>query len=92
MMGFVHGKEELKALEASVLVCSTVNQVSFLVNAKKSVWKPTQRLQWQGFVINLSKGHIEVPVERVAAVKGKLQSICQLSLVPAKCWLVWWGA
>ena len=75
---------EPKALETSVLVCSTLSQAGFLVNAKKSVWKPTQRLQWLGFVIDLSKGHIEVPVERVAAVKGKLQSIYQLSLVPPK--------
>ena len=75
---------EPKALEASKLVCSTLNQASFLVNAKKSVWKPSQRLQWLRFVIDLSKGHIEVSVERVAAVKRKLQSICKLSLVPAK--------
>ena len=75
---------EPKALEASVLVCSTLGQAGFLVNDKKSIWKPTQHLQWLGFVIDLSKGHIEVPAERVVAVKRKLQSICQLSLVPAK--------
>ena len=45
-----------------------------------------------GICYRPAKGHIEVPVERVAAVKGKLQSIYQLSLVPAKMWLVWWGA
>ena len=37
-----------------------------------------------GICYRPAKGHIEVPVERVAAVKGKLQSIYQLSLVPAK--------
>ena len=32
-----------KALEASVLVCSTLGQAGFLVNAKKSIWKLTQQ-------------------------------------------------
>ena len=82
--GICASEGETKALEASVLVHSTLSQAGFVVNAEKSIWKPTQCLKWLGFVIDLSKGHIEVPAERVAAVKGKLQSICQLSLVPAK--------
>ena len=79
MMGICASEGESKALEASVLVHSTLIQASFVVNAEKSIWKPTQHLQWLGFVID-----IEVPAERLAAVKGKLQSICQLKLVPAK--------
>ena len=41
-------------------------------------------MQWLGFVLDLSKGQIEVPEDRIAAVKVKLQKICQARLVSAK--------
>ena len=50
---------ESNALEASTLVQSTLSQAGFVANVKKSIWKPTQRLQWLGFVIDLSQGQIE---------------------------------
>jgi hypothetical protein len=75
---------EAKALEASELVRSTLDQAGFVVNAKKSVWRPTQRLQWLGFIVDLDKGQIEIPAERVAALRSKLQSVCPLQRVPAK--------
>ena len=53
-------------------------------NNKKSIWEPTQRLQWLGFVVDLSKGQIEVPAERVTALEFKLQEICKWKLIPAK--------
>ena len=75
---------ESNALAASQLVSSTLEQAGFVINTAKSNWTPTQRLQWLGFVIDLSKGHIEVPADKVAALKSKLHSICQLSKVQAK--------
>ena len=75
---------ESNALEASTLVQSTLSQAGFVANVKKSIWKPTQRLQWLGFVIELSQGLIEVPRDRLTAVACKLQRACQLKLVPAK--------
>ena len=71
-------------LEASTLVQSTLSQAGFVANVKKSIWKPTQRLQWLRFVIDLSQGLIEVPRDRLTAVACKLQRICQLKLVPDK--------
>ena len=82
--GICASEVEPKALEASVSVHSALSQAGFEVNVEKSIWKPTQCIQWLGFVIYLSMEHIEIPAERLAVVKGKLQSICQLSLVPAK--------
>ena len=68
--GICASEGESKALEASVLVHSTLIQAGFVVNAEKSIWKPTQCLQLLGCY--LSMGHIEVPAERVAAAKGNL--------------------
>ena len=41
-------------------------------------------MQWLGFVVDLSKGQIKVPGEHIAALRCKLEDICQLLLVPAK--------
>ena len=77
-------KGETNALEASALVQSTLNCAGFVAHATKSIWKPTQRLQWLGFVVGLSKGQIEVPEDKLAAVKVKLQKNYQSRLVSAK--------
>lgn len=37
-----------------------------------------------GFIVDLDKGQIEIPAERVAALRSKLQSVCLLQRVPAK--------
>ena len=75
---------ESNALVASQLVRSTLEQAGFVANVDKSIWTPTQRLQWLGFVIDLSKGQIEVPTEKVVALRSKLQVMCQLQKVQAK--------
>ena len=75
---------ESNALEASVMVRSTLSQAGFVANDKKLIWEPTQHLQWLGFVVDLSKGQIEVPAERVTALEFKLQEICKWKLIPAK--------
>ena len=75
---------EACALQASKLVQSTLCQAGFITYPTKSIWKPTQRLQWLGFVVDLEKGHIKVPVDRVTAVQAKLQEMHQRSQIVAK--------
>ena len=75
---------EANALEASALVQSTLNRAGFVAHVTKSIWKPTQHLQWLGFVVDLSKGQIEVPEDRIAALRVKLREICQSRLVSAR--------
>ena len=68
------------ALQASELVqLSTLCQAGFVAHPIKSVWKPTQCLQWLGIVVDIANGHIEVPVDRIAAIQVKLQEMCQCS-------------
>ena len=75
---------ETRALEASAVVKSTLECAGFVVNDKKSVWTPTQRLQWLGFVVDLLKGHIEVPHERLSALQYKLDSACKVETLCAR--------
>ena len=77
-------ESEAKACEASALVQSTLRCAGFVTNDKKSLWKPTQRLQWLGFVLDLTKGHVEVPSERLVALQTKLESVCALRTVCAR--------
>ena len=75
---------EERACEASALVQSTLENSGFVANVEKSKWTPTRHLQWLGFVLDLSKGQIEIPQERVSATKKKLQRACQLQRLPAR--------
>ena len=56
------------ALEASQLVQDTLSKAGFVTHPTKSIWTPTQRLTWLGFVINLEQGQVEVPVEKLVAL------------------------
>jgi hypothetical protein len=49
------------AWQASTLVQETLERAGFVANVAKSIWTPTKRLQWLGFVLDLDKGHIEIP-------------------------------
>ena len=44
------------ALEASQLVRSTLDKAGFIAHPTNSIWQPTQRLQWLGFVIYVKLG------------------------------------
>lgn len=61
-----------RALEASDLVRSTLDQAGFIVHPTKSIWQPTQRIQWLGFVIDLALGQVEVPQDKVVALQHML--------------------
>ncbi len=72
-----------KALDASQLVRTTLAKAGFVVHPTKSVWEPTQRLQWLGFVIDLALGQVEVPSDKLAALQHMLNQACRFSLIPA---------
>ena len=69
---------------ASQLVRHTLDQAGFAVHPGKSVWKPTQRLAWLGFVTDMSLGQIEVPESKIAEIRGMLEFAKQSDQVRAK--------
>ena len=52
-----------KALHESKLVQGDLKEAGFIVNVEKSEWKPSTKVEWLGFMINLSKGEFSIPVE-----------------------------
>ena len=73
-----------KALEASQLVRTTLAKAGFVVHPTKSVWEPSQRLPWLGFVIDLELGQIEVPREKLAALQHMLDQARRVAQIPAR--------
>ena len=75
---------QLPALEASQLVRSTLDKAGFIVHPTKSIWQPTQRLQWLGFVIDVELGQIEVPPEKLALLRITMSQARQSAQIKAR--------
>ena len=74
-----------RSLDASRIVSQTLENAGFVVNSDKSVWQPTQQLQWLGFVVDLALGKVEVPQEKLTRLLNMLHGIEQSSShVPAR--------
>ena len=59
----VSGKQS--AIEASQLVQLTLDESGFVTHPTKSIWQPSHRLIWLGFVVDVGIGQIEVPIENI---------------------------
>ena len=68
---------EERTCEASSLVQSTLENSGFVANVEKSKWTPTMRLQWLGFMLDLSKGQIEIPQEEAAESLPATKAACE---------------
>ena len=82
--GLAAAAGEANAIKASEIVHSTLEQAGFRANCEKSVWEPTQRLQWLGFVLDLAQGQIEVPQEKIVQLLDTLRQAAQKPKLSAK--------
>ena len=73
-----------EAADVSRVVRSTLELAGFVSNCEKSVWQPTQRLQWLGFIINTSLGQIDTPPEKISRLLGILSKVLHASHVSAR--------
>jgi len=62
-----------------------LKEAGFIVNVEKSEWKPSTKVEWLGFMINLSKGEFSIPVEKINALKARPLEIKSIGHVPARC-------
>ena len=82
--GLAVASSKTKALEASSLVKTTLEQSGFVAHPEKSQWTPVQQLTWLGFVIDLAAGKIEVPVGKIQALQESVDRIRAEKEVTAK--------
>jgi len=53
------------ALNASMQVQLDIKRAGFVVNEKKSNWKPVRRIQWLGFIVDSNDCKFYVPEEKL---------------------------
>ena len=75
---------EPAARKASQLVQDTLDKAGFIAHPLKSVWQPTQRLIWLGFVVDLALGQIEVPQDKLLSLQSRLQQAIQCPKIRAR--------
>ena len=73
-----------EARQASALVQSTLEQAGFITHPEKSQWTPAQQLTWLGFVIDMEAGKIEVPQEKISALRELTQKFQLEEIVTAR--------
>ena len=78
----VQGKDAADA--ASRRVRNDLNKAGLVENTEKSVWVPVQRLAWLGFIIDLEKGKVEVPKEKLETLHLQLQQAILSKCLPAR--------
>ena len=82
--GLCATKGQQAAEQASQLVQVTLERAGFVAHSTKSIWQPTQRLEWLGFVVDVALGQIEIPQEKIAALQTLLRRAYQSRQVSAK--------
>ena len=82
--GIIAVKGEAKARLESKQVERDLEQAGFIVNIEKSVWEPSQRVEWLGFNIDLALGEFSVPTSKIEMLKENLAKAMHARLLPAK--------
>ena len=87
MMVLQGAQNRQKAEEFSAIVRSTLDRAGFLWHPAKSHWTPVERLTWLELcnsVSDLSAGQLEVPKEKILALKQQIHKALELTKIPAR--------
>ena len=68
-----HDEETCRIVSKTVQ--EDLNNAGFVVNNQKSIWEPTSRLEWLGFIWDLKKGSVEIPDKKFICLKEGLMSL-----------------
>ena len=66
---------EQPAIEASQLVQHTLDECGFVTHPTKSIWRPSQRLIWLGFVVDVGLSQIEIRIEKIENLRSAIQQV-----------------
>lgn len=82
--GIVAAKSFEGARSCSATVRETLDRAGLVVNSAKSVWEPVRVLQWLGFTIDLDKGVLSVPKEKIDKLKEGIVNLMRARNIKAK--------
>ena len=80
----VNLKGEEQAINASTQVKINLENAGFIINAEKSIWAPSQAIEWLGFHIELNRSVFAVPSEKIESLKSAIKLIKEVPQVPAR--------
>lgn len=66
-----------EAVRVSAEIKADLIASGFVPNVQKSVWYPTQQMEWLGYDIDLVSGHLSIPNRRIVSIKQGIQCILQ---------------
>ena len=52
-----------------------LEELSFLLNKKKCVWAPTQRIEFLGFEVDSNTTHLYLPFKKLEKIKKECRSV-----------------
>ena len=62
-----------------------LESAGFFINKDKSVWKPSRRLPWLGFIWDLNTFSLEIPLEKITRFKNDIiLAMSELSALTAR--------
>ena len=75
---------ELKARKDSTRIQHDLDRAGFVANIAKCKWSPSQQCVWLGFEVDLHRGVLSVPQEKINALKTQLEQVALRPRLPAK--------
>ena len=82
--GIVAVKGEQAAIQESAQVKLDLERAGFVINLDKSKWEPCHTMEWLGFQINLAKGELSVPANKISMLKSQLLEVKGAQLLQAR--------
>ena len=76
-------KGDDQAISASTQVMTDLENAGFMINTGKSIWAPSQAMEWLGFHVDLNKGVFAVPPEKIESLKSIINLIREVPQVLA---------
>ena len=61
--------------KVGIQVKQDLEMAGFAINNDKSIWKPVSRLEWLGFIWDLDKGSIEIPLRKIVHLRSSIDFI-----------------
>ena len=78
-IGIARGGSE--AIRVSTYVRETLENSGFVLQPEKCSWNPCTTARWLGFELDLERGTVSVPTEKIIALKAKMAAILESKLV-----------
>ena len=72
------------ALKASTYVRGTLREAGFIEHPEKCCWNPSTTARWLGFELDLKEGIVTVPLDKITALKVKIESVAKAKSVSVR--------